>query len=473
MAESFGLFIDGEARPGVEHRTVTAPWDGAALAEVAMATPRELDEAIGAAERAFEGLRKLPSHARSSLCRRIAAGIDSAREELAVGLCLEAGKPIADARAEVDRAAHCFEIAAEEAMRLGGETMPLDRRPSSDGRWGITRRFPVGPIAAISPFNFPLNLAVHKVAPALAAGCPVVLKPASQTPLSCLRLARIMAAADLPRGALNVLPMARAAADALVEDDRLKLLTFTGSPEVGWALKARARKKKVVLELGGNAAVVVDEGADLDHAVTRIIYGAYSYAGQKCISVQRIYVHEKVHDQVRDRLTRAIGAIKSGDPQDPSVLVGPMIDRANADRVEAWVDEATQHGARALARGVRRDNLVPPILLENVPSDVHLSCDEAFGPVATLDAVATFEEGLRRAGDSRFGLQAGIFTRDLARAWKAFEELEVGGVIVNDSPAYRIDHMPYGGVRDSGLGREGIRYAIEDMTETRIMVLAL
>jgi glyceraldehyde-3-phosphate dehydrogenase (NADP+) len=392
---------------------------------------------------------------------------------MADGICEESGKPITEAEAEVERAVHSFEIAAAEAERIYGEIIPMDLRASSAGRWGLTRRFPAGPVAAISPFNFPLNLAVHKIAPALAAGCPVVVKPASQTPTSCLRLAEIIDGTAWPKGALSVVPATRAAADALTTDERFAVLSFTGSPEVGWDLKARAGKKRVVLELGGNAAVIVDESADLDLAVPKLVYGAFSYAGQKCISVQRVYVHARRFDELVERFVAATQRIRVGDPRDREVFVGPMIDEANARRVEEWVAEAVARGARLLLGGPRRGATLPPTVLTGVPSDVRLSCREVFGPTVNLERVASFDEAIARVNDSAYGLQCGVFTADLGHTFRAFERIVVGAVIVNDAPSYRIDHMPYGGVKESGFGREGIRHAIRDLTEERLLVVAL
>ena len=465
------IYVAGEWRHTADTITLRAPYDGAELDTVSLAGARDIEDAIAGAVRAFEVTKRMPTYERAAICRKVAAGFGARKEELALAMCLEGGKPIGDARAEVDRAVHCFEVAASEAENLGGEMMPLDLRATSVGRFGVTRRVPVGPVTAISPFNFPLNLAVHKVAPAMAAGCTVVLKPAPQTPTVCLQLAEIVDAAGWPKGALSVVPSTPQVADALVTDDRMKLLTFTGSPEVGWELKKRSGKKRVVLELGSNSAVVVDEGADLAFAVPRIVYGAYSYAGQKCISVQRIYAHEKIYDAFAAKLLEATRAVKVGDPRDPDVLVGPLVNENAAKRVEAWVEEAKARGATVLVGGARKGNVMPPIVLANVPPDAKVSCAEVFGPVVTLDKYASFDDVLRRVNDSPFGLQAGIFTEHLDRALAAWSELDVGGVIVNDIPTWRIDPMPYGGVKNSGLGREGIRASVHEMTEVRLLVV--
>jgi acyl-CoA reductase-like NAD-dependent aldehyde dehydrogenase len=436
------------------------------------ATEEQYEEAVRAAEAAFEQTRKLPAYERGQILRDISAGIRSRREELARLISLEAGKPIRDALVEVDRASVVFRLGAEEAERIGGEVIPLDIMPASKGRTGIVRRFPIGPVAGISPFNFPLNLAAHKVAPAIAAGDPIVLKPPSKDPLVMLAIAEIIDHAGLPDGAVSILPMTRALGDRMVEDDRFKLLTFTGSPSVGWRMKARAGKKKVVLELGGNAGVIVDKSADLDWAVKRILVGAFAYAGQVCISVQRMYVHEDVWDDFMGRFVEAAGRLQVGDPLDPKTDVGPMVDDAAASRTQRWVDEAVAAGAKVLLGGKADGTYFPPTVLTETPVACQVCSNEAFAPLVVAFPFSDFGDAVRSVNDSAFGLQCGVFTNDLAHAWHGFEELVVGGVILNDIPTYRIDNMPYGGVKDSGLGREGLRYAIEDMTEQRILVLA-
>ena len=436
------------------------------------ATPEQLEAATVAAVDAFEETRKLPAYERGRALREISAGVKARREELGRLLAMEAGKPIRDALVEVDRCAFTFRLAAEEAERIGGEVMPLDLLPASKGRVGITRRFPIGPVAGISPFNFPLNLAAHKIAPAIAAGCSIVLKPASKDPLTLLTATEIIDAAGLPAGAVSVLPMTRQLGDRLVEDERFKLLTFTGSPSVGWRMKSRAGKKKVVLELGGNAAVIVDQSADLDWAVKRILVGGFSYAGQSCISVQRVYLDEAIADAFRAKLVAGLANLKQGDPLDASVDLGPMVDEENAERTAGWVREAVRMGGKVLAGGNAHGAFFEPTILEGVPTSAQVCSNEAFAPLVVLFTFSSFDDAIGQVNDSRFGLQAGVFTNDLAHSWQAFNELEVGGVILNDISSYRIDHMPYGGVKDSGLGREGLRWSIEDMTEIRIMVLA-
>ncbi|MBX3029601.1 MAG: aldehyde dehydrogenase family protein [Chloroflexi bacterium] len=436
------------------------------------ATAEQYEQAVQGAIAGFERMRRLSSMERSRALHHIENGLRARREEIARIITSESGKPIRDALGEVDRAILTFKLGAEEAERITGETIPLDLNPASKGRIGITRRFPIGPVAAISPFNFPLNLAAHKIAPALAAGCSIVLKPPSRDPLTMLAVAEIIDEAGLPDGAVSILPMDRELGDRLVEDDRFRLLTFTGSPGVGWAMKARAGRKKVVLELGGNAGAIVDASADLDWAVQRCLMGAFSYAGQVCISVQRLFVHASLWDAFMDRFVAGARELTIGDPMDPETKLGPMVDLEAARRIGGWVDEAVAAGARALAGGSGDGQAFPATVLVDVPRDAAVCVQEAFAPIVVAAPFEDFDAVLAEVNDSRFGLQAGLFTNDLAHAWKAFEELQVGGVIVNDVPTYRIDHMPYGGVKDSGLGREGLRWAIEDMTEVRILVLA-
>jgi acyl-CoA reductase-like NAD-dependent aldehyde dehydrogenase len=436
------------------------------------ATEAQYEEAVTAAVSAFELTRRMSSMERSRALHHIETGIRTRREELGRIISRESGKPIRDALGEVDRAVLTFRLAAEEAERITGETIPLDINAFSRGRVGITRRYPVGPVAGISPFNFPLNLAAHKIAPAIAAGCSIVLKPPSRDPLTMLTVAEIIDEAGLPPGAVSILPMSRQLGDRLVEDDRFALLSFTGSPSVGWAMKARAGRKKVVLELGGNAGAIVDATADLDWALQRILIGAFSYSGQVCVSVQRLFVHEAVWDTFMDRFVEGARALSIGDPMDPETQLGPMVDLESAQRTQRWVDEAIVAGGRALVGGRGDGQSFPATVLVDVPRDAKACSREAFAPLVVAFPFRDFEDVITAVNDSTFGLQAGVFTNDLAHAWRAFEELQVGGVIVNDVPTYRIDNMPYGGVKDSGLGREGIRWSIEDMTEVRLLVMA-
>ncbi|MGH2407827.1 MAG: aldehyde dehydrogenase family protein [Candidatus Limnocylindrales bacterium] len=436
------------------------------------ATAEQYDEAVDAAVAAFAVTKTLPAYERGRILREISAGIKARREELGRTITRESGKPIRDALVEVDRAVLTFRLGAEEAERMVGEMIPLDLMPASKGRIGITRRFPIGPVAGISPFNFPLNLAAHKLAPAIAAGCSIVLKPPSRDPLTMLTVAEIVEAAGPPLGSVSILPMSREQGDRMVADERFKLLTFTGSPAVGWRMKERAGKKRVVLELGGNAGVIVDQNADLDWAVKRILVGAFTYAGQVCISVQRMFVHADIWDAFMARFVAAAAELRTGDPMDPETVLGPMVEVAQAQRAQRWVEEGVAMGGKLLTGGRADGAFFPPTVMTDVPVTAQICSNEAFAPVVVAFPFDDFEAAIGQVNDSFYGLQTGVFTNDLAHAWRAFEGLEVGGVIVNDVPTYRIDHMPYGGVKDSGLGREGLRWAIEDMTELRIMVVA-
>lgn len=471
--QSRGFLLDGKWISDRKPVEVRSPYDQSVIASVAQATRADAEAAIAAAVRAFEVTRKLPAYERQRVLRKSAELIRAQREDLARTLALEAGKPIKTARAEIDRAAFTFDVAAEEAVRIPGEYLPLDVMESARGRWGMVRRFPLGPIAGITPFNFPFNLVGHKVAPAIAAGCTVVLKPAPQTPLSALNLARLVTQAGWPAGALNVLPLANEDAGILVEDGRLKMLSFTGSAAVGWALKAKAGKKRVVLELGGNAGVVVHGDADLDYAAERCAVGGFSYAGQSCISVQRIFVHATVVERFLAALVPKAKALKLGDPLDEATGVGPLIRPSDADRVEQWLTEAVAGGAKVLCGGKRQGSLFEPTVLTQTNAAMKVNCQEVFAPVVTVEPYADFNDALRRVNDSPYGLQAGLFTRDAALIFKAYEELQVGGVMVGEVPTFRIDSMPYGGVKDSGMGREGLRYAIEEMTEPKLLVMDL
>ena len=472
-AKIWGFYLDGKWITEGERFEVLAPYDGAVVGASYRANAAHAEAAVRAAQRAFQITRKMAGYERQAILRAISDGISKRREEFARLIALEAGKPIRTARAEVDRAVFTFAVAAEEATRIGGEWLPLDWQASTAGRAGIVRRFALGPILAITPFNFPLNLVVHKLAPAIAAGCTTVLKPAPQTPLTSLLLAEVVEQAGLPAGALNVLSLANQEAEKLVGDDRLKMLTFTGSVPVGWELKGKSGKKKVTLELGGNAGVIVHSDADVDVAADRCVVGGFSYAGQSCISVQRIYVQRSVQEQFLARLLAGVKKLRVGDPLDEGTDVGPMISEDAARRAASWIDEAVAGGAKLHAGGARQGAVLQPTVLTNVRADMKVSCQEVFAPVVIVEPYDDFTDAIRRVNDSPFGLQAGVFTRDSKLLFSAFENLEVGGVIAGDISAFRIDHMPYGGVKDSGIGREGLRYAIEEMTEPRILVLNL
>jgi glyceraldehyde-3-phosphate dehydrogenase (NADP+) len=467
----FGILLGGGPHETGETYEIASPYDGSTVAVVHRATPDDVERAIAGAVAAFETTRHLPSWRREEILAAISQGIAERRDELAETIALEAGKPLKTALGEVDRATFTFKVAAEESKRIYGEIVPLDWLPGNEGRRGEVRRVPLGVIAGISPFNFPLNLVSHKVAPALAAGNPILLRPASQTPIAALKLGEIVYAAGWPADAFAVLPCSTEVARPLVEDDRIKKLSFTGAPEVGWALKQRAGRKRVTLELGGNAAVIVNEDADVEYAAERVAWGGFSYAGQTCISVQRVYVHEHVYDRFVSELVRRVEELKVGDPLDPATDVGPLIDTANADRVEEWLEEAKAAGAEVLTGGERDGRVWRPTVLAGAGAELRVSCQEVFAPLLTVTAFDDVDEAIDAAGRSEFGLQGGIFTNDLRVIEKAFDRIEVGGLIVNDVSAFRIDHMPYGGVRASGLGREGLRYAIEEMTELKLLAI--
>jgi acyl-CoA reductase-like NAD-dependent aldehyde dehydrogenase len=444
---------------------------GATIASVALATPAHIEQAIAAAVDAQSQMAALPTDQRAQILHFCAAQFSLRQQEFAGVLCQEAGKPMTAAEAEVTRLIETFRLAAEECTRIRGEYLPLADSPLTRDYCGITKRVPIGPCALITPFNFPLNLAAHKIAPAIAAGCAFVLKPASLTPLGALMIGDVLAQADLPMGAFSILPCSRQCAAMFSEDPRLKLLSFTGSAEVGWALKARAGKKAVVLELGGNAACVVDAGVDLEYAVNRMIFGAFYQAGQSCISVQRIYVHRSLYPEFKTRLIQAATTVACGDPALADTLIGPLISSQEADRIQQWIDEALQMGATLLCGNQRHGNVINATLLENVPPKAKLAAEEVFGPVAMLAPFDRFSDVIEAINRSRYGLQVGVFTPSLAHTLAAWDGLDVGGVIINDVPTWRADAMPYGGVKESGLGREGVQDAIEHFTVKRLLVI--
>ncbi len=464
------IYLAGEFVTTGTPLEIRNPASGELVATTFQAGPTELDRATQAAVEAFAQTRGLASFERRDILTHVADRIFQEADELAELLTHESGKPIKDARGEIARGALTFRTAAEEALRINGEWMPLDWNAASRGRSGLVRRYPIGPVAGISPFNFPLNLAAHKVAPAIAAGCSVVLKPPSKDPLVMLRVAQYLDETSLPKGAVSILPMDRPTGDAMVRDDRFKLLSFTGSPSVGWKMKADAGRKKVVLELGGNAGAIVDETANLDWAVSRLVYGSFAYSGQVCISVQRIYVVESIYADFERRFIEKVAVVKQGDPLDPTTDLGPMVDAGAVTRTHQWVTEALEQGARRLTGGEPNGLFYPPTVLVDAPKGCRVCGEEVFAPVVNLFPVPDFAAAVAEINDSRFGLQCGVFTNDMERTLQAHDELEVGGVIVNDIPTWRIDPMPYGGVKDSGLGREGLRWSIEDMTEPRLLV---
>jgi len=465
------LLISGAFQGGESTEPVLDPFSGRDVAQVSQAGASQARQAVDAAGRGFAVMRALPVWRRAEILAGIARGIEARADELAQLIREEVGKPIDFARGEVSRAVQTFTLGAEEVRRWGGEVMPVDLQERTEGYHCSWTRFPRGPILAIAPFNFPLNLVAHKLAPAFAVGSAVVLKPPPQGPSAALRLGQIALDAGLPAEALSVLPTSVDVAQALVEDDAFEMVTFTGSARVGWMLKSVAGKKRVALELGGNAPLIVHDDADLEWAARRTAMGAYAYAGQVCISAQRILVQSGVRDRFTELLLQEIEALGVGDPATPGVAVGPLIDPANVERVEAWVTEAEAQGARRLTTSRREGNVLWPILLTDVPQTARVSCDEVFGPVALLEAYGTFEEALERANAGVYGLQAGVFTRDIGRMHLAYGTLKVGGVVINDYPMLRVDNFPYGGVKDSGFGREGVRFAMEEMSEPRVLVV--
>lgn len=473
MKTIYPFFINGQWQESTTLKEIFSPYDNRIVGQVFWASQDQVKQAIEAATKAFDLARKIPSYERARILEEIASGLKKRREELARSIALQAGKPIRDSRAEVDRAILTFDLASEEARRIGGEIIPLDLNAFSLNRWGLVRRFPLGPITAITPFNFPLNLVAHKVAPALASGNTILLRPASQVPITSLLLAEIVAEAGLPAGIFNVVPCDYQAAQSLISDERIKMITFTGSSSVGWEIKARAPKKRVTLELGGNAALVVEPEADLNFAISRAVTGAFAYAGQICISIQRLFLHEKIYDRFMADFVAKTKALKLGDPLEETTDVGPMINEAAARQTEEWVNEALSKGARIVCGGKRMGSMFEPTILEKVEPQCRISWLEAFAPIVVVYSYKDFEKALAEVNNSIYGLQAGIFTNDLKKAWLAFETLDVGGVIINDIPTYRIDHMPYGGVKESGTGREGLRYAIEEMTELKLLALNL
>ncbi len=471
MANCYGLFIDNQTVEKGTIRPVVSPWSGDTIADVYRGSAQDMVAAIDSSERAFRETKNMPTYQRRELLVNIAKGIQERAEELATTLANEAAKPINGAKTEVARAVSTFTIASEECSRLDSEIMPLDITPTAGDRLGLVRRFPLGVIGGISPFNFPLNLVCHKVAPAIASGNTIVVKPATATPISALLLAEIVADAGASPGTLNVVPCSPAAAEPLITDHRVQMITFTGSDIVGWGIKEKCGKKKIALELGGNAAMIVESDADMDWAVTRAVIGGYAYAGQICISIQRLFVHRDICDTFLDRFTTEVGNLNMGDPLDENSNYSAMIDEESAIQTEERIEAAVKAGGKLLVGGERDGNRLTAAVLTNVPKDQEIVCEEVFAPVTVVEPYDTFEEALDRANDSRFGLQAGVFTKDIDRALMAFNRLQVGGVILNDFPTYRVDSFPYGGIKDSGFGREGVKFAMEEMTERKVLVV--
>lgn len=471
LKTKYPYFVGNKPEQGKTFLPVLDKYSNKQICEVAIADANTIQKAISAACSAIPKLKHFSHYERKEVIRHCIHRFEERKEELARILCLEVGKPIRDARGEVSRLIDTFQIAFEEVGRFGSELISLDTVKRGEGYQAFLKRFPIGPCSFISPFNFPLNLTAHKIAPALAVGCPFILKPASRTPLSSIVLGEILAETQLPEGAFSILPCPRDGAELFTTDQRLKLLSFTGSPAVGWDLKDKAGRKKVVLELGGNAACIVDDNANIEDAIQRILVGAFYQSGQSCISVQRIIIHQSIYNSFRDKLVNATHKLRAGDPRNENTDIGPLISESEAIRLEQWIQKAIANGATLLCGGKRNGAVLEATLLENASDTEPLCAEEAFGPVAVLSSFSNFSESLQAANKSRFGLQAGIFTNHLNHALEAWEELEVGGVMINEIPSWRSDSMPYGGIKESGLGREGIRFAMEEMTEPKIMVI--
>ncbi len=471
--KEYKLLINGNWEQGAEVRDIKSPYDEKVVGKVHFADKPQVEKSIEKAHAAFQKTKLLSSRERAEALEKISNEIKKREKELAESIVLGAGKPIKSSRVEVLRAVNTFKIAAEEAKRINGEIIPLDLTPQTENRWGFVRRFPIGVISGITPFNFPLNLVAHKVAPALASGNTFISRPASQVSITDMILADIINGTDYPAGGFNAVPCSYKAADAFTEDKKVKMITFTGSPDIGWNLKKRAHKKIVTLELGGNAAVVIEPDANLDYALPRTVLGAYAYSGQVCISIQRVYIHEKIYDRFLSDFIDSVKNLKMGDPMKETTDVGPMINEAAAEQTEEWLEEAINDGAHIVCGGKRDGSMFEPTVITECKPDLRISWLEAFAPVAVVYRYGDFEKALEHVNNSIYGLQAGVFTNDLNKAFRAYEALDVGGVIVNDIPTFRIDHMPYGGIKESGFGREGLKYAIEEMTERKLMALNL
>lgn len=471
MPYDFPIYMNGDFHKTNDTLEIRSPYDNRLIGQTYRANSDEIKIAIEGSVSAFTETKKMPVYERVEKLTLIRDDLKANNEEFARIICEEAGKPINTSRLEAERAVMTFTDALEECKRIRGEYFPLDYDASAQNRWGMIRRFPIGPILGISPFNFPLNLVCHKVAPALASGNTIILKPASQTPLSALRLAQSFSKADWPKGSFNVLPMDSKNAHFLLSDDRIKMVTFTGSPAVGWSIKNNAGRKRITLELGGNAAVIIHHDADIEYAASRCALGGFVQSGQNCISVQRVYVHHDIYNPFMDTFITKVEALKTGDPSEEETFVGPLIHSSEVTRVKDWLKEATDDGATILTGGTISGNLMTPTVLINVNPKQKISCQEVFAPVVVVYRYSNIEEALRQVNDSEYGLQAGLFTRDAGIIYKAYEEVEVGGLIIGDVPTFRADHMPYGGIKRSGMGREGARFAIEEMTEMKLLVM--
>ncbi|HHT9126340.1 MAG TPA: aldehyde dehydrogenase family protein [Candidatus Brocadiia bacterium] len=473
MSQTYKYLAGGKWQESSDVLEVINPFNDEVAGITYRAKGSDIEKSIQASVKAFDETRRLPSYKRAEILSNIRNGLVEGSEGLARMIALEAGKPITDSRREVNRAIGVFQIASEEAKRIGGEFIPLDLFEASKGRVGINKRFPLGPILGITPFNFPLNLACHKIAPAIAAGNTIVIKPASKTPITALLLAEIVSQSGLPEGAFSVLPCSSDVAERMVKDDRFRMLTFTGSSAVGWRLKNIAGKKRVTLELGGNAGTIIDEDADLELATKRCVYGGFTFSGQTCISLQRIYVHEKIYKRFLSDFVAQVTELKIGNPLDETTSIGPMFNINAAERAGSWIKDAVKGGAKALTGGKRKGKIVEPTVLIDTNPDMKVNCEEVFAPVVTVTKFTSFEDALTQLNNTRYGLQASIFCNDIKKVFMAYNTIDVGGLIINDVPTYRMDHMPYGGTKESGMGREGIKYAIEEMTEPKLLVLNL
>ncbi len=466
------FLLAGSLHTGNSTAEIRSPYDGAVVGHAALAARTDVEQAIDAAAASARAAAALPSHERAAVLVRIADSLAARKDEIARLLAAEAGKPVSLARTEIERAIFVFRQGAEEATRIGGDVIPMDLAPHGEHHMAITRRFPLAPISAIVPFNFPVLLAAHKLAPAIACGATMVLKVPPQDPLATYLLASIIREAGYPAGALSIFLCSNDDAAPMLDDPRVRMVTFTGSARAGWAIRQRAFTKRVTLELGGNAAVIIEPDADLDRAVQRCVAGGYLYAGQSCISTQRILVHQSRVAEFTERFVAGVAALRTGDPFLETTDVGPMIDEASAKRAETWIAEALAGGARLAVGGTRTGAILQPAVLLDTKGDMRVNCEEIFGPVTTLRPYTDFEQVIDEVNDSPWGLQAGLFTNDMRRILRGFERLEVGGLVINDIPSFRVDHAPYGGVKQSGLGREGVRYAIEEMTDLRLLVLS-
>ncbi|HRW21672.1 MAG TPA: aldehyde dehydrogenase family protein [Bacteroidales bacterium] len=468
--EEFKIYLSGKFITSNTEIEVINPYTNKAFARTWLCDESIIEQAIQDAENVKSELAKMPVYKRYNILMLIASELEAQKKEAALLISRESGKPLIFARGEIDRAIQTFIVAAEETKRLPGEYISIDWTPAGEGKEAYVKYFPIGIVAGIAPFNFPINLAAHKIAPAIAAGCPIIIKPASSTPLSVLNLAKIIDKTDLPKGAISILPANRTIGDKLVSDQRIKLLTFTGSPEVGWEMKNRAGKKKVILELGGNAGLIVTETADIEKAIQKSVIAGFAYSGQVCIHTQRIIVHKSIFEKFTKLFCKNTNLLKTGNPENENTQISVMIDEKNAKRVEEWVNEAANSGAKVLCGGKRTGSMYEPTVLTNTNNLMKVCAFEIFGPVVTIEVYENFNEAIDYINNSRFGLQAGVFTNKISEMNFAFEHLELGGVIINDTPTFRVDHMPYGGIKDSGLGREGVKYAIKDMMEEKILV---